>query len=153
MYTKKIKDFIEGDLQAIKDNGKFKTERLIEGAQGSHVIVDGKEMVMFASNNYLGLANHPMLIESAKDGMDKFGFGTASVRFLSGTQTLHRELEERIAKFIGIEKHPQKPHQRYMIFEYKKYIWLVPYVVYEGNYFLKTAFPSRKHTKKYLGGK
>ena len=56
------------------------------------------------------------------------------------------------AKFMGIEEHPRKPHQRYMVFEYNKYIWIVPYVVYEEGYFLKTAFPSRKHTKKYLGG-
>ena len=57
------------------------------------------------------------------------------------------------AKFMGIEEHPKKSHQRYMIFEHKKYIWVVPYVVHGGGYFLKTAFPSRKHTKKYLGGK
>ncbi len=103
MYTKKITDQIEGDLKAIADNGKFKTERLIEGAQGAHVVVDGKEMVMFASNNYLGLANHPDLIKASVEGMQKFGFGTASVRFLSGTQTIHRDLEKRIAKFIGTE--------------------------------------------------
>lgn len=103
MYTKKITDQIEGDLKAIENAGKFKVEREIAGAQGSHVIVGDKEMIMFASNNYLGLANNPELISSAKEGMDKFGFGTASVRFLSGTQTIHRELEERIAKFIGVE--------------------------------------------------
>lgn len=57
------------------------------------------------------------------------------------------------AKFIGIEEHPKKLHQRYMIFEYKKYIWIVPYVTHGNGYFLKTAFPSRKHTKKYLGEK
>ena len=55
------------------------------------------------------------------------------------------------AKFIGIEEHPKKLHQRYMIFEHKKYIWVVPYVMYGDVYFWKTAFPSRKHTKKYLG--
>ncbi|MCC6323830.1 glycine C-acetyltransferase [Candidatus Nomurabacteria bacterium] len=103
MYTKKITDQIEGDLKAIADNGKYKTERLIEGAQGTHVIVDGKEMIMFASNNYLGLANHPELIKASVEGMSKFGFGTASVRFLSGTQTIHRDLEKKIAKFIGTE--------------------------------------------------
>ena len=103
MYTKKLIDFIEGDLKAIKDNGKYKNERAIEGAQGAHVSVGGKDVIMFASNNYLGLANHPKLIAAAKEGMDKFGFGTASVRFLSGTQTIHAELEKRIAKFIGTE--------------------------------------------------
>lgn len=103
MYTKKLIDFIEGDLKAIKDNGKYKNERAIEGAQGAHVSVGGKDVIMFASNNYLGLANYPKLIAAAKEGMDKFGFGTASVRFLSGTQTLHAELEKRIAKWIGTE--------------------------------------------------
>ena len=56
------------------------------------------------------------------------------------------------AKFLGIEKHPRKAHQRYMVFEYKKYVWVVPYVLHGEEYFLKTAFPSRKHTKKYWGG-
>lgn len=103
MYTKKLIDFIERDLKAIKDNGKYKNERAVEGAQGAHVSVGGRDVIMFASNNYLGLANHPKLITAAKEGMDKFGFGTASVRFLSGTQTLHAELEKRIAKWIGTE--------------------------------------------------
>lgn len=103
MYTKKIKDFIEGDLQAIKDAGKYKVERVIDGAQGTHVVADGREMIMFASNNYLGLANDKTLIEKAKDGMDKYGFGTASVRFLSGTQQAHRELEKLTAEWIGTE--------------------------------------------------
>jgi hypothetical protein len=56
------------------------------------------------------------------------------------------------SRFIGIEKNKRKPHQRLILFEYKKYVWVVPYVQGEGRYFLKTAFPSRKHTKKYLGG-
>lgn len=103
MYTKKIINAIETDLKNIDLNGKYKKEKQIEGAQGSHVQVDGRDVIMFASNNYLGLANNPQLIQTAKDSMDKFGFGTASVRFLSGTQTIHKELEKRIAKFIGTE--------------------------------------------------
>lgn len=103
MYTKKIKDFIDNDLQAIKNAGKFKVEKVIDGAQGTHVNVGGKDLIMFASNNYLGMANHPKLVEAAKKGLDQYGFGTASVRFLSGTQTIHHELEQRIAKFIGTE--------------------------------------------------
>ncbi len=103
MYTKKIKDFIDNDLQAIKDAGKFKVEKVINGAQDTHVNVGGRDLVMFASNNYLGMANHPTLVEAAKNGLDQYGFGTASVRFLSGTQTIHHELENRIAKFIGTE--------------------------------------------------
>ena len=56
------------------------------------------------------------------------------------------------SRFVGIEKHPQREHQKLMLFEYRRYIWVVPYVEDQGCYFLKTAFPSRKHTKKYLGG-
>ena len=56
------------------------------------------------------------------------------------------------AKFIGMEEHPKKRHQRYMVFEYRKYVWVVPFVAHGDSYFLKTAFPSRKHTKKYLRG-
>ena len=103
MYTKKFIDQIEGDLKAIESAGKYKKERAIGGAQGTHVNVNGKDVIMFASNNYLGLANHPSLIKASVEGMEKFGFGTASVRFLSGTQTIHQELEKRIAKFIGTE--------------------------------------------------
>ena len=103
MYTKKLTENIENDLKNISANGKYKTERMIEGAQGARVIVGGREMLMFASNNYLGLANDPELIKSAKEGLEKFGFGMASVRFLSGTQTIHRELEKKIAEFIGTE--------------------------------------------------
>ena len=57
------------------------------------------------------------------------------------------------SRFIGIEKHPQKPHQQLMLFEFKRYVWVVPYIEEEQYYFLKTAFPNRKYTKKYLGGK
>ncbi len=103
MYTKKFIDQLAGDLQAIEQAGKYKTEREISSAQGARVTVDGKEMIMFASNNYLGLANNPALIEASEAGLKEFGFGTASVRFLSGTQTIHRQLEKRIATFIGTE--------------------------------------------------
>jgi len=103
MYTKKFTDEVEEDLKNVTQNGKYKVERPIEGAQGTHVKVNGRDVIMFASNNYLGLSDNSELIQSAKDGMDKFGFGTASVRFLSGTQTVHQELEKRIAKFIGVE--------------------------------------------------
>lgn len=103
MYTKKFTDEIEADLKTITQNGKYKIERPLEGAQGTHVKVNGHDVIMFASNNYLGLSDNQDLIKSAKNSMDKFGFGTASVRFLSGTQTIHQELEKRIAKFIGTE--------------------------------------------------
>ncbi len=103
MYTKEFLESLHTEVESLKANGKLKMERAIEGAQGTHVIVDGREIIMFASNNYLGLANHPAIIAGAEEGMQKYGFGTASVRFLSGTQKIHRELEERIAKFVGTE--------------------------------------------------
>lgn len=103
MYTKKFSDSISRDLTKIDSDGKFKREKIISSAQSSRVVADGQEMLMFASNNYLGLANDKDIIACAKSAMDQYGFGTASVRFLSGTQDVHRELEKRIAKFIGTE--------------------------------------------------
>ena len=111
MYTNKFTNSLSEDLEKIKNSGKYKKEKVIAGAQGVHVVIDGpstssgqsREMIMFASNNYLGLANHPDLIKASIEGLEKYGFGTASVRFLSGTQTVHQELEKRIAKFIGTE--------------------------------------------------
>ena len=103
MYTNKFTNSLSEDLEKIKNSGKYKKEKVIAGAQGAHVVADGREMIMFASNNYLGLANHPDLIKASVEGLEKYGFGTASVRFLSGTQTVHQELEKRIAKFIGTE--------------------------------------------------
>jgi glycine C-acetyltransferase len=103
MYSKKIIDHITSDLERIQAGGKYKTEREIEGPQGAHVRVEGKDVLMFASNNYLGLSHNADLIGAANEGLARFGFGTSSVRFLSGTQTIHRELEKRIAHFIGTE--------------------------------------------------
>ncbi len=107
MYTKKFTEEISRELENLKSLGKFKVEKAIDGAQGTHVVVnvsgEKKDMIMFASNNYLGLANDARLVEASKEGLEKFGFGTSSVRFLSGTQTIHQELEKRIAKFIGTE--------------------------------------------------
>lgn len=81
----------------------YKYEVPIEGEQGGTVTVGGKNVVMLASNNYLGLANHPRVREAAQKGMQKYGYGLASVRFICGTQPIHRELEEKIASFLGCE--------------------------------------------------
>lgn len=76
------------------------------------------------------------------------------IKNLELIQSRKMSFEELLnSKFLGIEEHPKKAHQRYLLFEYKKYVWVVPYVIGEEAFFLKTAFPSRKHTKKYLGGK
>lgn len=88
-------------LTGIEADGLFKRERLITSAQGAHVKVAGRDVLNLCANNYLGLADHPALIAAAKAAMDDHGYGMASVRFICGTQDLHRELEARIARFLG----------------------------------------------------
>ncbi|MDH3664609.1 MAG: glycine C-acetyltransferase [Alphaproteobacteria bacterium] len=97
-------DQLQQDTQELKETGLFKAERLIATAQQAAIrLNDGKEVINFCANNYLGLANHPALIESAHRALDEYGYGMASVRFICGTQTIHKELESRIAKFLGTE--------------------------------------------------
>lgn len=103
MYSKNLSDDIKKDLEAIQTAGKFKKERDLSGPQGPRVVLGGKEYLMFASNNYLGLANHPRVLEGAKKAIETHGFGLSSVRFISGTQDIHRELEKKIAGFLGTE--------------------------------------------------
>ncbi len=103
MYTKKFTESLSLDLKNIEESGKFKKEKMIESVQGSHIKIGDQDFIMYASNNYLGLAGSKFATDANKDGLEKYGFGMASVRFLSGTQTIHRQLEERIAKFIGTE--------------------------------------------------
>ena len=90
-------------LDEIRDAGTMKGERPLASAQSSVVTADGAEVLNFCANNYLGLANDPRIIEAAKAGMDKWGFGLASVRFICGTQELHMELERRVSAFLGTE--------------------------------------------------
>jgi glycine C-acetyltransferase len=94
-------EHITATLSAIEAEGLLKRERLITGAQGAHVQMAGREMLNLCANNYLGLADDPRLIAAAKAAMDAHGFGMASVRFICGTQDLHRQLEERLAQFLG----------------------------------------------------
>lgn len=91
------------ELAAIKQASLWKTERQIVGPQGSHIRTDAKGLFNFCANNYLGLANHPKLIEAAKQALDSHGLGMASVRFICGTNDLHAELEARIASYVGME--------------------------------------------------
>ncbi|HLG15281.1 MAG TPA: glycine C-acetyltransferase [Blastocatellia bacterium] len=91
------------ELAKIKEAKTFKYEVPLESQQGGEVVVGGRDVVMLASNNYLGLANHPRIKEAARQGLDKWGYGLASVRFLCGTEPIHLELENRIAKFVGCE--------------------------------------------------
>lgn len=91
------------ELKQAQESKTYKYEVPIDGEQGGTVSVKGRNVVMLASNNYLGLANHPRILKAARDGIDRYGFGMASVRFLCGTQKIHFELEEKIAHFLGLE--------------------------------------------------
>ncbi|MCE9922473.1 glycine C-acetyltransferase, partial [Hafnia paralvei] len=91
-------------LETTRAEGLYKNERIITSAQQADIAVaDGRHVINFCANNYLGLANHPALIEAAKKGMDSHGFGMASVRFICGTQDSHKQLEQRLAEFLGME--------------------------------------------------
>ncbi|PKP79361.1 MAG: glycine C-acetyltransferase, partial [Alphaproteobacteria bacterium HGW-Alphaproteobacteria-2] len=96
-------DDIRATLAQIEAEGLTKRERLIVSPQGGHVRVAGREVINLCANNYLGLADHPALIAAAKRAMDDHGYGMASVRFICGTQDLHRMLEERLARFLGMD--------------------------------------------------
>ena len=101
---KKFQQVIQDELKDIKKNGLFKNERALKSAQGTKVITENnKNALNMCSNNYLGLANHPRLIKAAKYGLDKYGFGMASVRFICGTQDLHLSLEKQISNFFKTE--------------------------------------------------
>lgn len=96
---------LEQQILETKEQGLFKNERVITSSQQSDIQVDNKQQVLnFCANNYLGLANHPSLIEAAKSGLDSHGFGMASVRFICGTQDIHKQLENQISEFLGTEE-------------------------------------------------
>jgi len=95
---------IQQQLEGVKAEGLYKAERIITSQQQAQVkITTGQEVLNFCANNYLGLANHPALIEAAKVGMDQHGFGMASVRFICGTQDIHKQLEQKLSQFLGKE--------------------------------------------------
>ncbi len=102
MYGK-IKTFLTDELSAIREAGLYKTERIIESPQRAAIEVGGKQVLNFCANNYLGLSDNPRLIEAAKKAMDRRGFGMSSVRFICGTQDIHKELEAAIANYFGTE--------------------------------------------------
>ena len=103
MYGK-IKEHLQEELQEIKNDGLFKTERIITSPQDTAIkISTGEEVINFCANNYLGLSSHPEVIQAAKDTMDTHGFGMSSVRFICGTQDIHKELEQKIADFYQTE--------------------------------------------------
>ncbi len=103
MYGK-IKEHLQSELQTIQDNGIFKKERIITSPQGAEITVaTGETVLNFCANNYLGLSSHPEVIQAAKDTLDTHGFGMSSVRFICGTQDIHKTLEKKISEFYGTE--------------------------------------------------
>lgn len=99
--TKEFLKHLQKETEQIKSQGLYKTEREIISSQQSHIqISTGENVLNFCANNYLGLANHPQLIDAAKEGMDHYGFGMASVRFICGTQSIHHQLEANISRFL-----------------------------------------------------
>src|SRR5210317_2049789 len=103
MYSK-IKDHLGEELRTIKEAGLYKKERIITSSQDAVIkISTGEEVINFCANNYLGLSNHPEVIQAAKDVMDTHGFGMSSVRFICGTQDIHKQLEEKVAEFFHCE--------------------------------------------------
>jgi len=102
MYGK-IQQFLQSELDTIEENGIFKKERIITSTQGAEITVNGETVLNFCANNYLGLSSHPEVVQAAKDTLDSHGFGMSSVRFICGTQDIHKTLERKIAEFYGTE--------------------------------------------------
>lgn len=98
-----FEQLISTELDRLESTKTFKYETALESAQAGVVKVKGKDVVMLASNNYLGMSNHPLVKKAAIDAIKKYGYGVASVRFICGTQTIHLQLEKKISKFVGSE--------------------------------------------------
>ncbi|QEE48927.1 glycine C-acetyltransferase [Flavobacterium alkalisoli] len=103
MYGK-IKEYLAKELETIKENGLYKKERIIASPQDAEITLEsGQKVLNFCANNYLGLSSHPEVVQAAKDALDTHGFGMSSVRFICGTQDIHKTLEQKIAEFYGTE--------------------------------------------------
>ena len=101
--NKKFVQRIAKDIEEIKASGLYKTERVISSPQGAEITVNGKTVLNFCANNYLGLSSHPKVIEAAHETIDSHGYGMSSVRFICGTQDIHKELEKKLSEFLGTE--------------------------------------------------
>ena len=102
MYT--IQDRLSKEIQEIRDSGLYKNERIITSPQAADItLANGSKVLNFCANNYLGLSSHPKVIEAAKKAVDSHGYGMSSVRFICGTQDIHKELEQKISTFLGTE--------------------------------------------------
>jgi glycine C-acetyltransferase len=103
MSDQHLRQYLTTELEDLRQRGLYKRERQLQGPQGSAIRVADHEVINFCANNYLGLANHPAVVEAAHEGLRRYGYGLASVRFICGTQDLHRRLEQAIARFLGKE--------------------------------------------------
>ena len=103
MSSKSLVDWCASELRALEEARTLKKERVLEGPTGARVRVDGRDVLMLTSNNYLGFANHPRVREAQKKAIDRWGAGMASVRFICGTEDLHKQLEAEIARFFGTD--------------------------------------------------
>src|ERR1044071_5999836 len=101
MSDQRLRELLTGQLEDLKAKGLYKRERQLQSPQGSGIKVAGHDVINFCANNYLGLANHPDIVAAAMDGLKRFGYGMASVRFICGTQEIHRQFEQAIARFLG----------------------------------------------------
>jgi len=102
--TGKFREHLLQQLEAIKQAGTWKSERIIASPQSTRIkLADGREVLNLCANNYLGLAQHPEVIAAAKKALDDWGYGLASVRFICGTQAVHKQLEQRLTEFLGTE--------------------------------------------------
>jgi len=102
MYGK-FKQHLDNTINEIREAGLFKSERVIDGPQDAHIDVNGREVLNMCANNYLGLSDHPAIVDAARKSLDEWGYGLSSVRFICGTQAIHKELERKISEFLGTE--------------------------------------------------
>ncbi len=103
MISQKYLENLQNELQNIKNDGLFKTERIITSQQSAEIEANGKKLLNFCANNYLGLSNNPEVMKASQDMIESHGYGMSSVRFICGTQDIHKELEAKISKFLGME--------------------------------------------------
>ncbi|MBL8183258.1 MAG: aminotransferase class I/II-fold pyridoxal phosphate-dependent enzyme, partial [Blastocatellia bacterium] len=102
MYSN-FKEHLQSTINDIREAGLYKNERVIDGPQDAHIDVNGREVLNMCANNYLGLSDHPAIVDAARRSLDEWGYGLSSVRFICGTQAIHKELERKISEFLGTE--------------------------------------------------
>src|SRR5437016_8414180 len=101
MSQERLRDLLRNQLDDLQAKGLYKRERQLQSPQGAAIRVAERDVVNFCANNYLGLANHPDILAAAADGLKRYGYGMASVRFICGTQEIHRQFEQAVARFLG----------------------------------------------------